>query len=58
MLKVCVMLDVKKMALPPLLLLTYEPDELLLVICDNDVAMPTPEDVVWAELDRELAGVE
>jgi hypothetical protein len=46
------------MVLPPSLLLIYEPDELLLIFCDSDVVMPTSEDVVWAGLDREIAGVE
>jgi hypothetical protein len=35
-----------------------ELDELLLVLCDNDVAIPMPEEVISAEVEREFAGVE
>jgi hypothetical protein len=50
------MLDVKKMVLCwPVL---TELDGLLLLFCGNDVAIPMPEEVLWAVLDSELPGVE
>jgi hypothetical protein len=35
-----------------------ELDELLLELCDSDVAIPMPEEVISAEDEREFAGVE
>jgi hypothetical protein len=49
------MLDVKNMVLPWPLLTGL--DALLLLVCDNDVAIPMPEEVLSAELEVELPGV-
>jgi len=49
--------DVKTIVLPPPIL-TEELGALLLVLCDNEVAMPIPEEVSSADEDDKLAGVE
>jgi hypothetical protein len=47
---VSIMLDVKKMVLPPSLLVIAELEERMLVLSGRDVAKPPPVDVVCAEV--------